>query len=222
MIKILSQVSDFSLAVLEHSLISVLNLGQLAIFVKIVTLQFINFGTVFLALLLEELELLFKSLVSRTLNHFNPLFLVLILLFEAIYDLLFHVELMLDLCQLLIVPLLEFCKVFSQHLDLLIFLREFVAHLELKFFLVLIDLPLSFVSFLAESRLEFLLFDFVEVLELCQALFGSLLDLLDVILTTCLLLFNLLFQFFDVFFVFLLKLLNRHALRCLIPLDSAR
>ena len=113
MIQILSQVSDFSLAVLKHSFIFVLDLGKLAIFVKIITLQFIDFGTVFLTLLLEELELLFKSLVSRSLNHFNPLFLVLILLFEAIYDLLFHVKLMLDLCQLLIVPLLEFCKIFS-------------------------------------------------------------------------------------------------------------
>jgi hypothetical protein len=91
----------------------VLDLGQLAIFVKIIALQLIDFGTVFLTLLLEELELLLEGLVSRGLNHFNPLLLVLVLLFEAVYYLLFHVELMLDLCQLLIVPLLEFCKIFS-------------------------------------------------------------------------------------------------------------
>jgi len=221
-IKILSQVSDFSLTVLEHPLVFVLDLGQLSIFIKIITLQFVNFGVVFLTLLLEELKLLFKSLVSRTFNHFNPLFLVLVLLLEAINDLLLHVELVLDLSQLLIVPLLQFCEIFSQHVDLFIFLDEFIAHLELEFFLVLIDLPLSFVSLLAESCLELLFFTFVKVLELCQALFRSLLDLFDVLFTTRLLLFDLLFQLLDILLVFLLKLLNCDALRCLKLLDLAR
>lgn len=130
----------------------VLELSQLTILIDVIILELINFAIVFLALLLKELELLLKSLVSVALHHLDSLFLVLILFLEAFNNLMFHIKLMLYLSGLLIVPLLKSSIVVSEYFHFFIFFSKFTMHLELKFFMVFIDLLLGFFSFFSKSE----------------------------------------------------------------------
>jgi len=130
----------------------VLELSQLTILINVIILEFINFTIIFLALLLKELKLLLESLVSVALHHLDSLFLVLILFLEAFNDLMFHIKLMLYLSGLLIVPLLKSSIVVSEYFHFFILFSKLTMHLELKFFMVFIDLLLSFFSFFSKSE----------------------------------------------------------------------
>jgi hypothetical protein len=140
------------LQVFQQSLMLVLELSQLTILIDVIILEFINFAIIFLALLLKELELLLKSLVSVALHHLDSLFLVLILFLEAFNNLMFHIKLMLYLRGLLIVPLLKSSIVVSKYFHFFIFFSKLTMHLELKFFMVFIDLLLGFFSFFSKSE----------------------------------------------------------------------
>jgi hypothetical protein len=103
---VLGEVPELAVALFLDSFLLVLELGELPIFVEVVSLELVDTRVVLKALLLEKLELLFKCLVSCRLNHLYPLFLILVLLLQVFDNLLLHAEFMQPLRHLLIVSLI--------------------------------------------------------------------------------------------------------------------
>ena len=154
MVLVLRQIAHLAFRVLNHALVFVLDLGQLAILFQIVCLEFVDLGVVLLALLLEEFELLFEGLVSGALDHVDPLLLVLVLSFKGGDYLLLHTQLVLALSHRLTMSLLQLAQVLSEHVDLFIFLDEFVPHFLFELLLILIDLTLGLFPLLPEPGLQ--------------------------------------------------------------------
>lgn len=201
-----------ALEVLYNALVLVVDLGQLAVLLDVLALEFVDLVVVLLSLRLKEFKLLLEGLVPGGLHELEPASGILVLLFERLDDLLLHGELVLHLSSLLAVSLVQIRQAVSEDFDLLILLSELFAHLLLELLMELADLLLGLISFLPHSVLQLVLLDLVEVLQLSQALLGPLLHCPGVGVVELLLLLEVLLVSMGLEPVLVLELLEQEAL----------